>query len=949
MKNIKIGLKVAIGIGSMLLIITVVMGYAFILLEGISTVATEQANEYLVEVEIAKKIETEVSDMLYHISVFGENFNLTQDYEAALTGLGKIESLLDDGKDLVDKYPDLDVLKSELAEFEVVAAEVKALIFETKALSDDYDVKISTLNVAATDYMEQAKSYLSDQNAKFTKEINEEFSQKRLESRLDKIMSINNVIDSGNETRIANFKALSGKNTALISDAFSNFDVIGKEIDDLILVSTDQINVIQLQNIRLAADNYQKAMEDMLKIMSEASSLSLDRITATATLQQQATNIADKGLERSKTVADLSVETIDNTRAVMLAGFITAVAVGTLINFIIIKKLVKDIGTITAAAKQLAVGDIEIYLDANPGKDEIGSLSHAFGKITKSVVEQTEAMKSLAKGDASVSINPRSEKDVLNMSLKNAVTTILEIQSETNRVIKAVRLGQLNLDHTLDFEGFWGELYEGVHGIVSVLKAPIDVTNKYLQAISNGVILPELTETYHGEFNTTKESINRMIVAVNNLVHDTNDLIDHAIDGELSYRISSDSHMGDFKKIVIGVNQTLSAVIEPVKEAQVVLKALSNGELDARIRGDYKGDHAQIKDAVNASMDTIEMIVSEINKYLKNIADGNLNMYMGTELDGDFTQIRDAINYILDSFNHLLQEMNQASDQVSSAADQVSGSAQYLSQGATEQASAVEEISSFIDVIANQSVENAHQANEADEIGKTVIADAQNSNAQMVEMVDAMDAINLASDNISKIIKVIDEIAFQTNILALNAAVEAARAGEHGKGFAVVAAEVRDLAARSAKAAKEITTLIEKSQKTVELGTIKAGDTASALDKIIKGVYESQKIISSITVLSNQQVQGLQEISQGVNQISDVTQTNSATAEESASSSEELSSQAEMLKAMISRFNLRNHMDSGKAAKDVFNQYAKKNKLSATSRKDRVEYIELDDDFGKYS
>jgi methyl-accepting chemotaxis protein len=207
--------------------------------------------------------------------------------------------------------------------------------------------------------------------------------------------------------------------------------------------------------------------------------------------------------------------------------------------------------------------------------------------------------------------------------------------------------------------------------------------------------------------------------------------------------------------------------------------------------------------------------------------------------------------------------------------------------------------------IASQTKNNAANANQANELALTAKGGAVKGNEQMKEMLKAMDDIKEASASISKIIKVIDEIAFQTNILALNAAVEAARAGQHGKGFAVVAEEVRNLAARSANAAKETTVLIEGTIKKVEGGTKIANETADALNRIVEDVAKAANIVGDIALASNEQATGIAQVNQGILQVSEVTQTNSATSEESAAASEELSSQAEILKDMVSKFKLK--------------------------------------------
>jgi methyl-accepting chemotaxis protein len=287
------------------------------------------------------------------------------------------------------------------------------------------------------------------------------------------------------------------------------------------------------------------------------------------------------------------------------------------------------------------------------------------------------------------------------------------------------------------------------------------------------------------------------------------------------------------------------------------------------------------------------------------IANGDLNVHIQAVNKDEVGILASAFEKMTANMNDVMTNISEAAEQVASGSSQVSESSMALSQGATEQASSIEQLTASLEEISAQTKLNAESANSANAIAEAAKETAQRGNEQMKGMLKAMDEINDASGNISKIIKVIDEIAFQTNILALNAAVEAARAGQHGKGFAVVAEEVRNLAARSANAAKETTDMIEGSIKKVEGGMRIANDTADALSQIVDGVAKVASLVGDIAMASNEQASGVAQINQGITQVSQVVQANSATSEESAAASEELSSQAELLKVQVQRFSLR--------------------------------------------
>ncbi|WP_324825215.1 methyl-accepting chemotaxis protein [Sinanaerobacter sp. ZZT-01] len=367
--------------------------------------------------------------------------------------------------------------------------------------------------------------------------------------------------------------------------------------------------------------------------------------------------------------------------------------------------------------------------------------------------------------------------------------------------------------------------------------------------------------------------------------------------------------------LIIGVAVTYfisSKITKPIKQVTNAAQKIANGHFDVELSINSKDEVGQLANAFNLTIQQLmnyQGYIDEISNALNKISQGNLMIELQKDYVGQFSKVKTNMQALLSNLNATFLQMNQSADQVASGSDQVANGAQALSQGATEQASSIEELSASISEITTEIQQNADNAKQANEMTELAGKELQKSTDEMNDMLKAMSDITLKSNEISKIIKVIDDIAFQTNILALNAAVEAARAGSAGKGFAVVADEVRNLAGKSAEAAKTTTSLIEETIYAVENGSSIANRTAHSLESSAEVAAKTVEIIDQITKASDHQATSIAQVNMGVEQISAVVQTNAATAEESAAASEELSSQSNLLKELIARFKLNQSED----------------------------------------
>ena len=395
--------------------------------------------------------------------------------------------------------------------------------------------------------------------------------------------------------------------------------------------------------------------------------------------------------------------------------------------------------------------------------------------------------------------------------------------------------------------------------------------------------------------------------------------------------------------IIAAVTEAISlirGIADPIKELTQAAHQLADGDVNVVVT------ERKCKDEIYELMEAVGVMVANTKSQAKaahEISQGNLQIEVTPHSDKDILGL--ALKEIVDDYNVLLATIKESTIQVTAGAGQVASASQALAQGSTEQASAIEQITASMSDIAEKTSVNATTTSDADKLAHNMAKEAEASNEKMQEMVVAMKDINKSSVEISKVIKTIDDIAFQTNILALNATVEAARAGVHGKGFAVVAEEVRNLAEKSAQAASETNDMITGSIQKINAGVEIAQDTAKTLEGIVYGVEQAKELMDDIAVANNNQATAVTEINQAINQVSIVVQNNSASSEECAASSEELANQAEALIQMLAKYKLK---DNGRNGVSMSAYNGSSAKYTAPVKQDSESIISLDGDFGKY-
>jgi methyl-accepting chemotaxis protein len=419
-----------------------------------------------------------------------------------------------------------------------------------------------------------------------------------------------------------------------------------------------------------------------------------------------------------------------------------------------------------------------------------------------------------------------------------------------------------------------------------------------------------LARSVDGIITRTQSTITSFEAAMANLrkvTEEINGMIKSAQAGDLASRGKADQFEGGYRQMIAGFNATLDAVVGPLQMASHYIDRISKGDIPPKINEHYNGDFNNIKNSLNLCIETLHSLIEEDGgAALLAAAEKDLTARVDRNYQGAFETMKTSINTLIKNLDEALTQVSLAAEQVASASVQISSGSQTLSQGSSEQASSLEEVSSSLQEMASMTRRNAENAKEARSLTESALTTADRGVESMKRLSEAIVKIKVSSDSTAKIVKTIDEIAFQTNLLALNAAVEAARAGDAGKGFAVVAEEVRNLAMRSAEAAKNTANMIEESVKNAEGGVSINQEVLENLTEINGQVNKVSAVMAEIAAASEQQSQGVEQVNTAVEQMNQVTQQIAANSEESASAAEELSGQAEEMKGMVAEFRLTN-------------------------------------------
>ena len=573
-----------------------------------------------------------------------------------------------------------------------------------------------------------------------------------------------------------------------------------------------------------------------------------------------------------------------------------------------LKLLIEDAYLLAAQAQE---GNLSVRADANRHQGDfqkiIAGINYTLDAVVVPMQEAIVQIANYSRGDMSGKLTAEYKGDFADLKkrLNNLAMTMKGVIDSAAYVKNEHDQGNIDVEIAADrFKGDFGLMANNINNLV---KSHIALQNRVVEVVQqygqgNFSVEMDRLPGKKGQITTVVDGVKASLVSMQSEI---TSLARSAQAGQLSARANANQFDHSFKDMVAGINATLDAVTGPLDIAAGYVERIAHGDIPEKITDQYNGDFNTIKNNLNRCIDAVNTLIEDTHVLSEAALDGRIQTRAdASKHEGDFRKIVEGINATLETIVTPIITVKSAVDSISTAAKEISAGNGDLSHRTEQQAASLEETASSMEQLASTVKQNADNARQANQMVLSASEVASKGGSVVQQVVDTMVSINESARKIVDIVSVIDGIALQTNILALNAAVEAARAGEQGRGFAVVASEVRNLAQRSAEAAKEIKALISDSVEKVEDGSKLVGEAGRTMDEIVNSVRQVTDIMADIASASAEQSSGIDQVNHAVTQMDEVTQQNAALVEQAAAAAESLEEQAETLSETVAQFRL---------------------------------------------